>query len=61
MEKLTLNTQEIRNLTGWGRIHIQRLVADGNLPNVGTAKRFLVSRTALMRYLDGTESSARLN
>ena len=52
MEKLTLDTKEIVQLTGWGRDHVRVLVRNGQLNNVGTRKRILISRKALLNYLE---------
>jgi excisionase family DNA binding protein len=51
-EKLTLTVEEIVQLTQLGRDHTKKLIRDGVLPNVGNAKRFLVPRTAVIRYLE---------
>ena len=52
--KLTVNTQEIQQLTGLGRDRIRTLVRSGVLPNVsGSPRRVVVPRTALEKYLQG--------
>lgn len=51
-EKLTVNTEELQALTGFGRDHVKRLIREGKLPNVGNAKRFLVPRSAVVNYLE---------
>ncbi len=52
MEKMTLTPAEIQRLVGWGRDFTIRLIHDGKLPNVGNTKRFLVPRSAVIRYLE---------
>jgi excisionase family DNA binding protein len=51
-EKLTLTVDEIVELTQLGRDHTKKLIRDGKLPNVGNTKRFLVPRSAVIRYLE---------
>jgi hypothetical protein len=48
----TLTVAEIQQKTRLGRIHIQRLIRNGILPNLGTSKRFIVSQAALTRFLE---------
>jgi excisionase family DNA binding protein len=52
MEKLTLTPSEIQKLVGWGRDFTIRLIHEGKLPNVGNTKRFLVPRSAVLRFLE---------
>jgi excisionase family DNA binding protein len=50
--KLTVSTQEIQTLTGLSRDQVFSLIRQGKLPNVGTRRRFIVPKTALLRYLE---------
>jgi hypothetical protein len=54
----TLNTKDIQNLTGWGRVYVQQLVAARTLPNVGHANKILVPVKALLAYLESAGQSA---
>jgi hypothetical protein len=51
-ESLTLTVEGIMKLTQFGRDHSKKLIRDGILPNVGNKKRFLVPRSAVIRYLE---------
>jgi excisionase family DNA binding protein len=48
----TLTVSEIQKITRLGRMHVQKLIRDGTLPNLGTRKRFIVSRAAITRFLE---------
>jgi hypothetical protein len=52
VEKLTLTPAEIQKLVGWGRDYTIGLIHKLELPNVGNKKRFLVPRSAVIRYLE---------
>jgi excisionase family DNA binding protein len=52
LQAQTLTIPEIQKITRLGRMHVQKLVRDGILPNLGTQKRFLVSRAAVTRFLE---------
>ena len=56
MDRLTVDTKEIMQLTQWGRDFVRLLVKNGTLPNVGTQKRILVPRKALQDYLERPRS-----
>jgi excisionase family DNA binding protein len=52
LQAQTLTIPEIQKITRLGRMHVQKLVRDGVLPNLGTQKRFVVSRAAIARFLE---------
>jgi hypothetical protein len=51
LERLTLTTEEVMLLTGWSRELTRARIGSLELPNVGTQRRFLVSRAHLRRFL----------
>ena len=52
MERLTLDTKEVMEATGWGRDFVRQLIRSNALPNVGTHRKILIPRKALDRYLE---------
>lgn len=55
LQRLTLKTEEIMELTGWGRDKTQALIKAGMLPNIG-GRRILVPRKALEQYLEAASN-----
>jgi excisionase family DNA binding protein len=50
-ERRTLTTPEVQAVLGLGRDEVLKLIRRGVLPNLGTPRRFRVSRAAVQRYL----------
>jgi hypothetical protein len=67
-ERLLIGTKEIQARTGWGRTHVQHLVRENILPNLGHEGKILVPIAALAKFINDAcqipskaESSARVN
>ncbi len=50
-----LGVIELQKITRLGKGTVQELFRAGTLPNLGTQKRFLTSKVALKRWLEGTK------
>lgn len=68
VKKLLIGTKEIQARTGWGRTHVQHLVRENILPNLGHGGKILVPIAALAKFINDAcqipskaESSARVN
>jgi hypothetical protein len=55
LQPQTVTVAEIQSITRLGRNAVQNLFKRGVLPNFGNSKRFLTSRAALTRYLEGSQ------
>jgi excisionase family DNA binding protein len=56
LQSETLTVIEIQKITRLGRMHVQKLIRDGTLPNLGSSKRFIVSRAAVQRFLNQSKA-----
>ena len=54
MERQTLKTYEVRQITGQSLEAIRALVKQGVLPNVSGTRRVLIPRSAVEKFLNGT-------
>lgn len=55
MERQTLKTCEVKQLTGQSLEAIRGLVKKGVLPNISGTRRVLIPRSAVERYLNGDQ------
>lgn len=58
MEQQTYNTEQVAQILGLGRDYTRSLILSGKLPNVGNAKRIRVPKSAVERYLNGSQVAA---
>ena len=56
LSRLTLNNEQLQELTGLGRDKILELLRSGRIPSVRVGRRYLVTRAHLEAFLSGSRS-----
>lgn len=54
LSRLTLNNEQLQELTGLGRDKILELLRSGKIPSVRVGRRYLVTRAHLESFLSGS-------